>query len=170
MAASDYERFSDGAHNAVVLTERLAREAGRGLAGPEDLLVALASVDPDAKFALLDAGTSAETLQDRVDEWVGGVPGSAEAARVDQARFSPNLQRAVHRAVRLSQQERAQVVSGRHLLRALLDSDDDVVWRVLISVGVDPGPLANRPAPTKRSEVHAAVSRPRFALRLPAWR
>jgi ATP-dependent Clp protease ATP-binding subunit ClpC len=144
VGAADYERFSDGAHRAVVLTERLAREAGRDLAGPEDMLVALAEADPDARRALEAAGTTTDVLRQRVSSW------SPERAAVPQAHFSPSLHRAVQRATRFAVQERSESVTGRHLLRGLLDGKDEVVWRVLISVGVDPGPLADRPAAVVR--------------------
>jgi ATP-dependent Clp protease ATP-binding subunit ClpA len=166
VGAADYERFSDGAHRAVVLTERLAREAGRAMAGPEDLLVALAEADPDACRALEAAGTTTEILRQRVTSW------SPVRPAVPQAHFSPSLHRAVQRATRFAVQERSESVTGRHLLRGLLDGEDDVVWRVLISVGVDPGPLADRPAAEVRFPEHSAVGgvrglRPR---RLALWR
>jgi ATP-dependent Clp protease ATP-binding subunit ClpA len=166
VGASDYERFSDGAHRAVVLTERLAREAGRDIAGPEDMLVALAEADLDARAALEAAGTSTEALRQRVSSW------SPDRPAVAQARFSPSLHRAVQRATRFAGQERSQAVTGRHLLRGLLDGEDEVVWRVLISVGVDPGPLADRPARPPRPEVRLPERQTRMvrARRVALWR
>jgi ATP-dependent Clp protease ATP-binding subunit ClpA len=149
-----------------VLAERVAREAGREIAGSEDLLVALATVDPDAADALEAAGTSADEVKRRVAEWGHAGP------PVPQASFSPTLHRAVLRATRYAAQERMPHVTGRHLLRGLLEGEDEVVWRVLISLGVDPGPLANRERHT-RHEVHAPHrARARWSLlRLPVlWK
>ena len=153
MAASDFERFGDGAYRAVVLAERLARDSGRALVGPEDLLVALARTDLEAGTALAAAGVSPDELADRVSEW------SPVGPAVPQAHFSPSLHRAVQRANRFASQERADTVTGRHLLRGLLDGEDEVVWRVLLSLGLDPAALSPpRPGP---SEPVARPVRPR---------
>lgn len=148
MAAADYERFSDGAHRAVVHAERVARERAHDVAGPEDLLIALAESDPAARRDLEDAGATPAAIRSRVEEWA---PAGSPSQAVTMAMFSPLLQRAVQRAVRFAAQERAAEVNGRHLLRGLLDGEDEIVWRVLISLGVDPGPLARPPATAVRS-------------------
>jgi ATP-dependent Clp protease ATP-binding subunit ClpA len=144
VAAADYERFSDGAHRAVVQAERVARERGHDVAGPEDLLIALAESDPAARRHLEEAGAPPGAIRSRVEEWA---PAGSPSQPVTMAMFSPLLQRAVQRASRFAAQERGAEVTGRHLLRGLLDGEDEIVWRVLISLGIDPGPLA-RPAPT----------------------
>jgi ATP-dependent Clp protease ATP-binding subunit ClpA len=138
VTAADYERFSDAAHRAVILAERLARQAGRDLAGPEDLLVALAQTDLEVRTILEQAGTTADVLAQRVAEW------TTVGSPVEVAAFSPSLHRAVMRASRYAVQERSDDVTGRHLLRGLVDGEDEVVWRVLISVGVDPAAVAGR--------------------------
>jgi ATP-dependent Clp protease ATP-binding subunit ClpA len=175
LSAADFERFSDDAHRAVVLAERVARESGRESVDTEHLLVALADVDPDARALLEEAGTSAAAIQQRVAEWGHAGP------PVVRAVFSPSLHRAVQRAGRLAQQERAREVTGRHLLRGLLEGDDESVLRVLLSLGVDPGVITGRPSGggsgSGGSESGGsgggggASARRRFALlRAPAWK
>jgi len=167
--ARDYSRFSDGAHAAVVRAERVARQRGHALAGPEDLLVALAEADPVARRTLEKAGTTAASIRARLEQWT---PSGAESEGF--ASFSPPLQRAVERAGRFAAQERAAEVTGALLLRALLDDEDEIVWRVLLSVGVDPGPLARpAPAPPRPSgaQAPARATRPSaWALLTAVWR
>jgi ATP-dependent Clp protease ATP-binding subunit ClpC len=155
VAAADYERFSDGAHRAVVQAERVARDRGHDVAGPEDLLIALAESDPAARRDLEGAGATPAAIRSRVEEWA---PPGSSSQRVTMAMFSPLLQRAVQRASRFAAQERGAEVTGRHLLRGLLDGEDEIVWRVLISLGVDPGPLARPAATAVRSARNATAA------------
>lgn len=139
MRAAEYDRFSDAAHRAVVLAERAAREAGHEMVGPEHLLCALIEVDPEVAERLAEAGVSPAGLQARVAEWsVGGPP-------LERAVFSPALRRTVHLAGRLASQDRSPMVTGRHLLTAALEAEDEFLLRVLIGLGVDPGALRRRP-------------------------
>lgn len=155
MTASDFERFDDGAYRAVVLAERLARQAGRALAGPEDLLVALSQTNLEATAVLSAAGATPDALAARVAEWEG----SAGAPPVAQAHFSPSLHRALQRAGRFASQERRSSVTGLHLLRGLIDGEDEVVWRILLSLGIDPGALV--PALSDRADAVPARAAPR---------
>lgn len=147
MRAAEYDRFSDAAHRAVVLAERAAREAGHEMAGPEHLLCALADTDDEVAERLAEVGVSRAALQARVAEWThGSIP-------VERAVFSPALRRTVHLAGRLASQDRSPTVSGRHLLTALLEVEDEFVLRVLIGLGVDPGALRRRHSAVGASNV-----------------
>jgi ATP-dependent Clp protease ATP-binding subunit ClpA len=152
VAASEYERFSDAAHRAVVSAEREAREAGHEIVGTEHLLVSLASVDDDVRSRLAASGLTAEALRERVLEWAPSSGGP-----VEHAVFSPSLRRAVQLSGRLATQERSSTITGRHLLRAVLEVEDDLVLRVLIGLGVDPGALRRRAAPVIATAERAGI-------------
>lgn len=138
MRAAEYDRLSDAAHQAVVLAERNARLAGHDVVGTEHLLVALADQDDEVRDRLAAVDVTLAALRARVDEW------SHQGAPVQRAVFSPSLRRTVHLAGRLATQDRSNMVTGRHLLQALLEVEDDFVLRVLIGLGVDPGALRRR--------------------------
>ena len=141
MPAADYESFSDPAHRAVVEAEKLAREHGHGLVGPEHLLVTVMAADPPVRALLACRGVSPEEVARAYEQWA---PRQAPVGRT--AGFSPGLRRVVQLATRQARQERSTQVTGLHLLHGIACSEDEVAWRLLATIGVDPDRLVTDPA------------------------
>ena len=130
-----FERFTEQAHQAVVLAEEEARLMRHGHIGTEHLLVGLARVGDDVASPMLAAhGLTAEKARAEVVAIVG--VGSAEPGV--QLPFTTAAHDALNATLRESLELGHDRVEPAHLLLGVLRQRDGVARRVLSGAGAHP--------------------------------
>jgi len=124
-------------------SEQLARAAGRGEPGVDDLVMAALTLpDGTARAALAEFGVGETTLRTALEAARGAPPPAPLDGEPSRTyRSEPSMQMAFHRAVGNAKADRSHVRSG-DLLLAALDDDAGVVSRAVTALGIEREELA----------------------------
>lgn len=129
-----FERFTDGAHRALVLAQEEARLLGHNHIGTEHILLGLVHEgDGVAAQALGSLGISLETLRQKVEETIG--PAGSEPGGPPP--FTPRAKRALELSLREALHLGCTYIGTEHILLGLVREGEGVAARALVQLGVD---------------------------------
>lgn len=128
MIADMFERFTDDARAAVVVSQEAARELSHEYIGTEHLLLGLfARPDALAARALAGLGFSRDSVRAAVVARVG-VGGSLPTGHIP---FTPRCKTVLERALTEAASLQHSHIGTEHLLLALLDQPDATAAQIL---------------------------------------
>ncbi|XP_051217136.1 chaperone protein ClpD1, chloroplastic [Lolium perenne] len=140
-----FERFTERAVKAVVLSQREAKGLGEGAVAPRHMLLGLVAEDR-APAGFLASGISIERAREEcrgiVAHESGASPTPASGLDTDVP-FSKGCKRVFEVAVELSRNMGCSFISPEHLAIALFTLDDPTTNNLLRSLGADPSQLAS---------------------------
>ncbi|XP_047081613.1 chaperone protein ClpD1, chloroplastic-like [Lolium rigidum] len=140
-----FERFTERAVKAVVLSQREAKGLGEGAVAPRHMLLGLVAEDR-APAGFLASGISIERAREEcrgiVAQESGAPPTPASGLDTDVP-FSKGCKRVFEVAVELSRNMGCSFISPEHLAIALFTLDDPTTNNLLRSLGADPSQLAS---------------------------
>jgi ATP-dependent Clp protease ATP-binding subunit ClpA len=129
-----FERFTDGARQAIVLAQNEARALGHRYIGVEHLLLGLLGEESGAASpALRSFGVTPELARNEIARMV---PTAAPVTH-GQMPFTPDAKRVLERALREGLALGENHIDTGHLLLALLSETDGVSAAVLRTLGAD---------------------------------
>ncbi len=129
-----FERFTEGARQAVVLAQEESRALGHDYIGTEHILLGLVREEEGlAARALGSVGLSVEWVRAQVV----GVVGSDEGMTSGQIPFTPRARNVLRVAAQESRALGHDYIGTEHILLGLLREKDGVVVRILLDRGVD---------------------------------
>jgi ATP-dependent Clp protease ATP-binding subunit ClpC len=161
-----FERFTEGARQAVVAAQSEARRLGHRQVGSEHLLLGLLGVEHSvAAQALVSVGVARDPARAAVAH-----DGGAREIDPSQIAFTSDAKRVLERALREAVRLGHNYVGTEHLLLGVLREDDGPGFRVLQEMEVDVDALreltlelvATRPdrrGPPHAPDLAAALSR-----------
>ncbi|KAM0866076.1 hypothetical protein ACQ4PT_042870 [Festuca glaucescens] len=140
-----FERFTERAVKAVVLSQREAKGLGEGAVAPRHMLLGLVAEDR-SPAGFLASGISIERAREEcrgiVAHESGASPTPASGLDTDVP-FSKGCKRVFEVAVELSTNMGCSFISPEHLAIALFTLDDPTTNNLLRSLGADPSQLAS---------------------------
>ncbi|KAK1617134.1 hypothetical protein QYE76_022651 [Lolium multiflorum] len=140
-----FERFTERAVKAVVLSQREAKGLGEGAVAPRHMLLGLVAEDR-APAGFLASGISIERAREECRGIVAhesGVSPTPASGLDTDVPFSKGCKRVFEVAVELSRNMGCSFISPEHLAIALFTLDDPTTNNLLRSLGADPSQLAS---------------------------
>ncbi|HTW41846.1 MAG TPA: Clp protease N-terminal domain-containing protein [Solirubrobacteraceae bacterium] len=129
-----FERFNEGARQAVVLAQAQARELGGSYVGAEHLLLGLLHVKEGiAAQALENLGATCEPVRAEIVSLAG--PG--EEIHAGQLPFTPDAKKALEHALREALGLHHDHIGTEHILLGLTREHDNLAISVLLALGAD---------------------------------
>ncbi|VAH47542.1 unnamed protein product [Triticum turgidum subsp. durum] len=139
-----FERFTERAVKAVVLSQREARGMGDEVVAPHHLLLGLVAEDRSAA-GFLASGVRIERAREACRAAVGkGGPAQAATGLATDVPFSGASKRVFVAAVEFSRNMGCNFISPDHIALGLFDLDDPTTNSILKSLGVVPTQLAKQ--------------------------
>ncbi|XP_044966417.1 chaperone protein ClpD2, chloroplastic [Hordeum vulgare subsp. vulgare] len=139
-----FERFTERAVKAVVLSQREARGMGDEVVAPHHLLLGLVAEDRSAA-GFLASGVRIERAREACRAAVGkGGPAQAATGLATDVPFSGASKRVFVAAVEFSRNMGCNFISPDHIALGLFDLDDPTTNSILKSLGVVPAQLAKQ--------------------------
>ncbi|KQJ82432.1 chaperone protein ClpD2, chloroplastic [Brachypodium distachyon] len=139
-----FERFTERAVKAVVLSQREARGMGDEAVAPHHLLLGLVAEDRSAA-GFLASGVRIERAREAGRAAVGKAgPAQAATGLATDVPFSGASKRVFVAAVEFSRNMGCNFISPEHIALGLFDLDDPTTNSVLKSLGLDPRQLAKQ--------------------------
>ncbi|KQJ99678.1 chaperone protein ClpD1, chloroplastic [Brachypodium distachyon] len=144
---SVFERFTERAVKAVVLSQREAKGLGAGAVAPRHMLLGLVAEDRSAG-GFLSSGISIERAREECrsigaqDAGAPPPPPAGSGLETDVP-FSGTCKRVFEVAVEFSKNMGCSFISPEHLALALFTLDDPTTNTLLRSLGADPSQLAS---------------------------
>src|SRR5215472_5042447 len=130
-----FERYTDRAHQAVVLAQEEARMLGHDYIGTEHILLGLIYEGRGiAATAMESLGVDIEVARRRVEEIVG----RGQAAASGSMPFTPQAKKTLQLALREAMHLGHSYVGTEHILLGLVRLDDGPAAQLLASLGADP--------------------------------
>jgi ATP-dependent Clp protease ATP-binding subunit ClpC len=132
-----FEKFTDRARQAIVLSQEEARLLSHNYIGTEHLLLGLLGpLDQrgDAASSLMAAGLTAESVRKHVE----GIVGVGKKQPDGHIPFTPRLKKSLEQAMRESLRLGHGSIGAEHLLLGLLRQSESVGVRVITELGADP--------------------------------
>ena len=129
-----FERFTDGARRAVVLSQEEARVLNHNYIGTEHILLGLIHEHEGvAAKALESLGTSLESVRGQVEEIIG--QGGEEPG--GHIPFTPRAKKVLESSLREALQLGHKYIGTEHILLGLLREGEGVAAQVLVKLGAD---------------------------------
>ena len=129
-----FERFTDGARRAVVLSQEEARVLNHNYIGTEHILLGLIHEHEGvAAKALESLGTSLESVRGQVEEIIG--QGGEEPG--GHIPFTPRAKKVLESSLREALQLGHNYIGTEHILLGLLREGEGVAAQVLVKLGAD---------------------------------
>ncbi|WP_372341874.1 Clp protease N-terminal domain-containing protein [Nocardia sp. CC227C] len=129
-----FERFSDNARRAIVLSQEEARLLGHNYIGTEHILLGLAAAPDGTTAALLaDLGVELPALRERVATMIG----TAEGEPTGHIPFTPRAKKVLELSLREALLLHHSTIQPEHLLLALVREGEGVAAQILVAVGAD---------------------------------
>ena len=129
-----FERFTDGARRAVVLSQEEARVLNHNYIGTEHILLGLIHEHEGvAAKALESLGTSLESVRGQVEEIIG--QGGEEPG--GHIPFTPRAKKVLESSPREALQLGHKYIGTEHILLGLLREGEGVAAQVLVKLGAD---------------------------------
>jgi ATP-dependent Clp protease ATP-binding subunit ClpC len=129
-----FERFTDGARQAVVLAQDEARQLNHPYIGTEHILLGLLREQQGiAANALADLGISLDEVRRQVVQTIGRgaqTPGP-------HLPFTPPAKNAIERSFEEASTLRHDHVGTEHILLGLLHESGDTALQLLVALGID---------------------------------
>jgi hypothetical protein len=129
-----FEKFTQGARQAVVLTQEEARALNHNYIGTEHILLGLIREEEGAAARVLE---SLGVTLDRVREMVVAIVGRGTDPSSGQIPFTPRAKRALEVAVHESLTLGHTEIETEHILLGLSRESESVAVRILLDCGVD---------------------------------
>jgi len=130
-----FERYTDRAHQAVVLAQEEARMLGHDYIGTEHILLGLIYEGRGiAATAMESLGVDIELARRRVEEIVG----RGQAAAPGSMPFTPQAKKTLQLALREAMHLGHSYVGTEHILLGLVRLDEGPAAQLLASLGADP--------------------------------
>ncbi len=127
-----FERFTDPARRAVVLSAEEARGLGHDYIGTEHILLGIMGSE-GAGFRLLQ---SFEVPFDEVEARIVEIVGRGQGAPPEHIPFTPRAKKVLEMSLRQALQMGENYIGGEHLLLALLREGQGIGAQVLVERGV----------------------------------
>ncbi|CAM0945742.1 unnamed protein product [Alopecurus aequalis] len=141
-----FERFTERAVKAVVLSQREAKGLGEGAVAPRHMLLGLVAEDRSAG-GFLSSGISIERAREEcrsIGAQDAGASPPAPTSRLEtDVPFSGGGKRVFEVAVELSRNMGCSFISPEHLAISLFTLDDPTTNNLLRSLGADPSQLVS---------------------------
>lgn len=142
-----FERFTERAVKAVVLSQREAKGLGEGAVAPRHLLLGLIAEDRSAG-GFLSSGINIERAREEcrgigARDLTPGAPSPSGSGLEMDIPFSGSCKRVFEVAVEFSRNMGCSFISPEHLALALFTLDDPTTNSLLRSLGADPSQLAS---------------------------
>ena len=129
-----FERFTDGARRAVVLSQEEARVLNHNYIGTEHILLGLIHEHEGvAAKALESLGTSLESVRGQVEEIIGQGGEEPEG----HIPFTPRAKKVLESSLREALQLGHKYIGTEHILLGLLREGEGVAAQVLVKLGAD---------------------------------
>ena len=130
----DFERFTEGAQQALAISQEEAKRLGQNYVGTEHLLLGLLkSGDGPAVSALAQQNVTA----DRVEELVDRLIGKGNYVFTQAFGFTPRTKRVLQLSISAARTLGHNYVGTEHILLALIRETDGVAAQILVDLGVD---------------------------------
>ena len=129
-----FERFTDGARRAVVLSQEEARLLNHNYIGTEHILLGLIhEVEGVAAKALESLGIKLESVRGQVEEIIGS-GGSPPSGHIP---FTPRAKQVLELSLREALALGHNYIGTEHILLGLIREGEGVAAQVLVAVGAD---------------------------------
>ena len=130
----DFERFTEGAQQALAIAQEEAKRLGQNYVGTEHLLLGLLkSGDGPAASALAQQGVTAQRVEELVDRLIG----KGNYVFTQAFGFTPRTKRVLQLSISAARTLGHNYVGTEHILLALIRETDGVAARILVDLGVD---------------------------------
>ena len=128
-----FERFTEGAREAVVLAQDEARRLGHNYIGTEHLLLGMLRQESVASRALRNL----DVTYDDARQAVSSIIGSGEEVRAGQIPFTPRAKKVLELALREALFLGQNHIGAEHILLGLVRENGGVAMRILGGRGAD---------------------------------
>ena len=130
----EYQRFTQGAQQALNYAQENAKKLGQNYVGTEHLLLGLLQAEEGgAAQALKSQGVTVKAVQDLVERLVG----RGNYVFTQAFDFTPRTKRVLQVSAVIARQMRHSYIGTEHLLLAILNEEDTVAARILAELGVE---------------------------------
>ena len=134
MAASGFERFSEGARRVLTRAQGEARRLSHSYIDTEHILLGLALEESGvASKVLSNLGISSSKIQSAVEFVIGK---GEKRSNIGDADLAPRAKRVIELAVDEARRFNSGYIGTEHLLLGLLRESDGVACNVLESFGI----------------------------------
>ncbi|MCL2462088.1 MAG: ATP-dependent Clp protease ATP-binding subunit [Defluviitaleaceae bacterium] len=131
-------KFTEKARQAIDGAQRAASDLGQAYVGTEHLLLGLLSVaDSVAARGLADQNITTENVQEKIEEMVGSKAFDSESLQG----YTPRTKRILELSGVEAMRTGAGYIGTEHLLLAILREQESIAFKILLSLGLNPGKL-----------------------------
>ena len=130
----EYQRFTQGAQQALNYAQENAKKLGQNYVGTEHLLLGLLQAEEGgAAQALKSQGVTVKAVQDLIERIVG----RGNYVFTQAFDFTPRTKRVIQVSAVIARQMGHSYIGTEHLLLAILNEEDTVAARILAELGVE---------------------------------
>ena len=130
----EYQRFTQGAQQALNYAQENAKKMGQNYVGTEHLLLGLLQAEEGgAAQALKSQGVTVKAVQDLIERIVG----RGNYVFTQAFDFTPRTKRVIQVSAVIARQMGHSYIGTEHLLLAILNEEDTVAARILAELGVE---------------------------------
>ncbi len=135
-----FNRFTEGAKNALKLAEKKARELGHNYVGTEHLLLGLIEEKQGVAANLLNmAGVDEQAVTENIEALIG----KGDYMFTEGFSYTPRSKKILEMSIAISRQMQQNYVGTEHILYALVSEKEGVAFKILSEIGVDVNEIEN---------------------------